>query len=149
MEKGSEGLPFMQSYCFCGLPLFVRGEPRVYLAQVGFQRGKALIHGTPEFIKTVVQCVYLDLNFEQLGCKKVLQNFTDVLDGTHRMTIYFTGSHSVEGLDRGGLIILHVEYRVQLRDLKQIMDFLSQVQQLQFAALVAHSSESTHQFADP
>lgn len=46
-----------------------------------------MIHGTPEFIKTVVQCVYLDLNFEQLGCKKVLQNFTDVLDGTHRMTI--------------------------------------------------------------
>ena len=54
----------------------------------------------------------------------------------------------LEGFDRRGLVFLHIEDGVELRDLQQIMDFLGEVEQLEFAALVLGSSEGADEFAD-
>ena len=46
--------------------------------------------------------------------------------------------------DGHGLVIFYVEDGVQLRDLKQIVHFLGQLEQLEFAALVAHRGKGAH-----
>ena len=48
----------------------------------------------------------------------------------------------------GGFVVLHVKNRVQLGDLQQVMDFLGEIQQFEFAALVTHGGKSANQFAD-
>src|SRR5579864_1433973 len=53
-----------------------------------------------------------------------------------------------EGLYGGRFVVLHVEYRVQFRDLQQVVDFLGEVQQLEFAALVLDGGVGADQFAD-
>jgi hypothetical protein len=60
-----------------------------------------------------------------------------------------TVQKSVEGFNRGLLVVFDVENRVQLGDLQQIVNFLGQVEQLQLATLVAYRGESANQFADP
>src|ERR1700756_1604677 len=50
---------------------------------------------------------------------------------------------------RGRLIILHVKHGVEFRDLQQVMDFLSQLEQLEFAALVFNRGVGADQLADP
>src|SRR5581483_7600712 len=45
-------------------------------------------------------------------------------------------------------VVLHVEDGVQLGDLQQVVHFLGEVEQLEFAALVADAGESADQFAD-
>jgi len=45
-------------------------------------------------------------------------------------------------------VVLDVEYRVELRDLQQVVDFLRQVEQLEVSTLVAHSGEGADQLAD-
>src|SRR5579872_834485 len=54
----------------------------------------------------------------------------------------------LERLDRRGFVVLHIEHGIQLRDLKQIVHLLSEVQQLQFAALVLGRGERADQFAN-
>ena len=54
----------------------------------------------------------------------------------------------VKCFDGCGFVVFHVEDSVELRDLKQVVHFLGQMQQLQFAALVAYGGESADQFAD-
>ena len=51
-------------------------------------------------------------------------------------------------LDCRSFVVLYVEDGVELRYLKKIVDLLCEVEQLQLAALVAHRSKGTHQFAD-
>src|SRR6478609_6635189 len=53
-----------------------------------------------------------------------------------------------ERLDCAGFVVFHVEDGVQLGDLQQVVNFFGQVEQLEFAALVAHGGESADQFAD-
>src|SRR5579864_480667 len=47
-----------------------------------------------------------------------------------------------ERLHRGRFIVLHIKHGVELGDLQQIVDFLGQVQQLKFAALVFYRGVS-------
>src|SRR4051794_37635883 len=47
-----------------------------------------------------------------------------------------------------GFVVLHVKYRVELRDLKQVMDLLGQVQELELAAFFANRGESADQFSN-
>ena len=54
----------------------------------------------------------------------------------------------LEGLDGGSFVVFHVEDGVQLGDLKQIVDFLGEVQEFEFAALILGSGEGADQFAD-
>ena len=53
-----------------------------------------------------------------------------------------------EGLYCPRFIVLDVEDGVQLSDLQQVVHFFGQVQQLQFATLLAHGGEGAYQFAD-
>ena len=53
-----------------------------------------------------------------------------------------------ERFDRGCFVVFHVEDGVELGDLKQVVDLLGEVQQLQFAALVLHGGKGANQFAD-
>ena len=53
-----------------------------------------------------------------------------------------------ERLDRGGFVVLHVEHGVQLGDLQQVVNFLGQVEQLEFTALILHCGKGADQFAD-
>src|SRR5579863_4148621 len=55
---------------------------------------------------------------------------------------------AAEGRDGPGLVVLDVEDGVQLRDLKQVVDFLGEVQQLQLATLIADGGEGADQLAD-
>src|SRR6516164_3822849 len=54
----------------------------------------------------------------------------------------------LERLDRGGFVVLHVEDRVKLGDLEQVVDLLGEVEQLQFATLILGGREGADQFAD-
>src|SRR4051812_47444905 len=50
--------------------------------------------------------------------------------------------------DRRSFVVFHVEDGVELGDLQQVVHFLRQVKQLQFAALIADGGERAHQLAD-
>src|ERR1019366_6714474 len=54
----------------------------------------------------------------------------------------------LEGGDRRGFIVFNIKDGVELGDLQQVMHFLGQVEQFQFAALVADGCEPADQFAD-
>src|SRR5438034_11692169 len=54
-----------------------------------------------------------------------------------------------EGLYRSSFVFLHVKDGVELRDLKQIVNLLGEVQQFQFPALVLYRGVGAHEFADP
>jgi len=54
----------------------------------------------------------------------------------------------VEGLYARCFVFLHIEDGVELRDLQQVMNFLGEVEQLEFATLVLGSGEGTDEFAD-
>ena len=54
----------------------------------------------------------------------------------------------LERLHRRRLIVLHIENGVQLGDLQQVVDFLGQLEQLQFATLVLGGGKGADQFAD-
>src|SRR5579872_2971429 len=58
------------------------------------------------------------------------------------------GKVLLERLHGRGFVVFHVEDGVELGDLQQVVDFLSQVEQLQFAALILGRRESTDQFTD-
>ena len=58
------------------------------------------------------------------------------------------GKALVEGLDRSGFVVPHVKDGVQLGDLEQVVNFLGQVQQFEFAALVAHRGKGADQLAN-
>jgi len=60
-----------------------------------------------------------------------------------RVTSCLGGStrHLFESLDGGSFVVFHIENGVELGDLQQIMHFLGEVQQLEFAALIAHGGE--------
>src|SRR5208337_2103255 len=51
-------------------------------------------------------------------------------------------------LDCLSLVVFHVEDRIELSNLKQVVHFLGQVQQFHLAALVAHRGKGGDQFAD-
>lgn len=53
-----------------------------------------------------------------------------------------------ERLYRRGLVILDLEYGIQLRDLQQIVHFLRQLEQFQFATLVFGGGVCADQFAN-
>src|ERR1035437_3488255 len=54
----------------------------------------------------------------------------------------------LERLDRGSFAVFHVEHGVELGNLKQIIDFLGEVQELEFAALILGRGEGADQFTD-
>ncbi len=54
-----------------------------------------------------------------------------------------------ERLNGCGFVFFYIEDGVQLGDLEQVVDLLGQIQQLEFAALVADGSERADQLADP
>ena len=54
----------------------------------------------------------------------------------------------LERFHGGWFVVLHVEHRVKLGDLKEIVDLLGEVQQLELAALVLGGGECADQFAD-
>src|SRR5579863_5856773 len=56
---------------------------------------------------------------------------------------------SEKAADGRGLVCVHIKYRIQLGDLKQVVDFLGEVQQLEFAAAVVYGGEGVYQFPDP
>src|ERR1700734_4010776 len=69
------------------------------------------------------------------------------------LTEFFSGQSAryrnlLERLDRRCLIFLHIKDGIQLGDLQQVMHFLGEVEQLQFAALILRSSKSADQLAD-
>src|SRR6266576_3864168 len=53
-----------------------------------------------------------------------------------------------ERFHSGRFVVFHVENGVQLRDLQQVMYFLGQVEQLQFATLILDSGVGADQLAD-
>src|SRR5438270_6824817 len=53
-----------------------------------------------------------------------------------------------EGLDRGGFVVLYVKNGVQLGDLQQVVDFLCQIEQLEFATLILHGRIGADELAD-
>src|SRR6202048_1179793 len=55
---------------------------------------------------------------------------------------------SAKAAKRGALVGKNIKYRVQLGDLKKIADFLRQVQQLQFPALILHRRVPADQLTD-
>src|SRR5215467_9721952 len=58
------------------------------------------------------------------------------------------GGALLERLHGCGFVVFHVEYGIELGDLQQIVDFLGELEQLQFAALVLGGGEGANQFAD-
>src|SRR5271165_4672185 len=58
------------------------------------------------------------------------------------------GMWLAERLHRPGLVLSHIEDGVQLGDLQQVVNFLGQVQQFEFAALVAYGGKGADQLAD-
>ena len=54
----------------------------------------------------------------------------------------------LERLYGGSLVVFHVKHRIELGDLKQIVDLLGKVQQFEFAALVLGRGERADQFAN-
>src|SRR4051812_12781332 len=46
------------------------------------------------------------------------------------------------------LVVLDVKYRIELRDLQKVVDFLREVQQFQLATFLADGRECADQFAD-
>jgi hypothetical protein len=54
----------------------------------------------------------------------------------------------VERLYRSGLVVSHIEDGVELGDLQQVVNFLGQVQQFEFAALVAHGGKGADQLTN-
>ncbi len=87
----------------------------------------------------------------------IAEKSTDVIEGNGIGSRYKTDrrAHARHAQDlpkslyRRGLVILHVEHRVELGNLQQVVHFLGQLQQLQFAALVLHRGICADQFADP
>ena len=57
-------------------------------------------------------------------------------------------SDLIERPDGRSLVILHVKDGVELGDLEEVVHFLGQVQQLQFAALVAYRGKCAYQLAN-
>ena len=55
---------------------------------------------------------------------------------------------AAKGGDSSSLVVLHIEDRIELGDLQQVVHFFGQMQQLQFPALVADGGEGADQFAD-
>src|ERR1039457_5604458 len=53
-----------------------------------------------------------------------------------------------ERLDSVGFVFLHVEHRVQLGDLQQVVHLLGEMQQLEFATLALHGGKRADQFAN-
>lgn len=66
-----------------------------------------------------------------------------------RRNLETLASRLLERLHGRRFVVLYVEHCVELGDLKQIVHFLGQIQQLQFAALILRRREGTDQFADP
>ena len=54
----------------------------------------------------------------------------------------------VESLYARCFVFLHIEDGVELRDLQQVVHFLGEVEQLEFATLVLGSGEGADEFAD-
>ena len=54
----------------------------------------------------------------------------------------------MERLDSPRLIVFDVKHGVQLGDLEQVVHFLGEVEQFEFAALIADGGERADQFAD-
>src|SRR5690349_16378521 len=59
------------------------------------------------------------------------------------------GSWLREAADRGCFVFVNVEDGVELGDLQQILDALSEIEELQLSAAVGHGGETRHQLADP
>src|ERR1017187_952430 len=53
-----------------------------------------------------------------------------------------------ERLDGRSLVVFYIKNRVELRDLKQVVHLLGEVQKLQFAALILGRREGADQFTD-
>ena len=58
------------------------------------------------------------------------------------------GGTLLERLYGRSFVVFHVEYGVELGDLQQIVDFLGELEQFQFAALVLGGGKGADQFAD-
>jgi hypothetical protein len=54
-----------------------------------------------------------------------------------------------ESANRRSFVVSYIEYGIKLRDLKQVVDFLGQIQQLQFAALVPDARKRADKLPDP
>ena len=54
----------------------------------------------------------------------------------------------VKRFDGCRFVVFHVEYGIELGDLEQIVDLLGQIQQLEFASLVAHCGKRANQFTN-
>src|SRR6185437_6680599 len=63
---------------------------------------------------------------------------------TRRLGHYLLGAEGRDGL---GFVVLHVENRIQLSDLQQIMHLAREVQKLQIPARFADLGEAADQFA--
>ena len=66
----------------------------------------------------------------------------------HRRPWINNGISLVKRLHRAGFIISHIEDGVELGDLQQVVHFLGQVQQFEFAALVANRGKGAHQLTN-
>jgi hypothetical protein len=58
------------------------------------------------------------------------------------------GKALLERLYGPSFVVFHIEYGVEFGDLQQIVDFLGELEQFQFAALVLGGGESADQFPD-
>jgi hypothetical protein len=58
------------------------------------------------------------------------------------------GGFLFERLYRRRFVVFHVEDGVELGDLKQVVDLLGEVQQLEFATLILGGGEGADQLAD-
>src|SRR5450755_4604119 len=58
------------------------------------------------------------------------------------------GEEVVEGTHGGEFVVFDVEDGVELGDVEDVVNFLGEVQELQFAAGVADGGEAAHEFSD-
>jgi hypothetical protein len=68
--------------------------------------------------------------------------------GTRRNVFRREWPDLLERFDRRSFVVFHDEDGVELGDLKQVVDFLSEVQQLEFATLILGGGEGADQFTD-
>src|SRR6266496_1593509 len=65
----------------------------------------------------------------------------------HHELLHLLGEEVVEGSDGGKFVILDVEDGVELGDVEDVLDFLGEVEELEFASGVAHGGEAADEFS--
>ena len=63
-------------------------------------------------------------------------------------TLKLFGEEVVEGFHGGEFVVFDVEDGVELGDVEDVLDFLGEVEELEFAAIIADGGETADEFSD-